>query len=130
MLSYTSNRNVASGLLAVRPLTEAQVAEYRFWRPCGRRACAFGCGGVCEGEVAAAKRLFRDVSDVLEKEEGEEEEDGGEGVDAVGVGPGMGREEEKEEVERMEKEREREKRWEVFRGFGIGQRERDGVADV
>ena len=80
MLSYTSNRSVDSGLLAVRPLSEAQVAEYRFWRPCGRRACAFGCGAACEGEVAAARRLFREEEEVREEvpehdddEEGEHE---------------------------------------------------------
>ncbi|KAF5844601.1 hypothetical protein GGP41_007674 [Bipolaris sorokiniana] len=66
-LSYTSNRNVSSGLLAVPPLSEHQVAEYRFWRPCGRRNCGFGCGGQDVGEVAAAKRLFRDVEDVVEE---------------------------------------------------------------
>ncbi|KAH7553148.1 hypothetical protein BM1_08121 [Bipolaris maydis] len=66
-LSYTSNRSVLSGLLAVPPLSEHQVAEYRFWRPCGRRNCGFGCGGQDVGEVAAAKRLFRDVEDVVEE---------------------------------------------------------------
>lgn len=71
MLSYTSNRSVDSGLLAVRPLSEVQVAEYRFWRPCGRRTCAFGCGASGEGEMAAAKRLFRDEQEV--KPEVEEE---------------------------------------------------------
>ncbi|KAJ5037902.1 peptidase family C78-domain-containing protein [Bipolaris maydis] len=70
-LSYTSNRSVLSGLLAVPPLSEHQVAEYRFWRPCGRRNCGFGCGGQDVGEVAAAKRLFRDVEDVVEEESGE-----------------------------------------------------------
>lgn len=59
MLSYTSNRTVDSGLLAVPALSEPQVAEYRFWVPCGRRVCAFGCGGAQEGKNAAAKRLFR-----------------------------------------------------------------------
>lgn len=75
MLRYTSYRPVDSGLLAVRPLSEAQVAEYRFWRPCGRRACAFGCGEKDEGEVAAAKRLFRDEDIVREPEPELEEED-------------------------------------------------------
>ncbi|CAO2649441.1 Nn.00g068260.m01.CDS01 [Neocucurbitaria sp. VM-36] len=64
MLLYTSNRSVDSGLLGVRPLSETQVAEYRFWRPCGRRLCAFGCGDAREGEWAAAKRLFQDVEEV------------------------------------------------------------------
>ncbi|KAI8940727.1 hypothetical protein NX059_001992 [Plenodomus lindquistii] len=64
MLLYTSNRSVDSGLLGLRPLSETQVAEYRFWRPCGKRICAFGCGGAQEGEWAAAKRLFKDVEDV------------------------------------------------------------------
>jgi hypothetical protein len=76
MLSYTSNRAVDSGLLAVRPLSEAQVAEYRFWRPCGRRACTFGCGEGNAGECAAAKRLFKDEEKVKpeEPERWEEEE--------------------------------------------------------
>jgi hypothetical protein len=76
MLSYTSNRAVDSGLLAVRPLSEAQVAEYRFWRPCGRRACTFGCGEGNAGECAAAKRLFKDEEKVRpeEPEQWEEEE--------------------------------------------------------
>ncbi|KAL6708232.1 hypothetical protein ACN47E_003416 [Coniothyrium glycines] len=64
MLLYTSNRSVASGLLGVRPLSEAQVAEYRFWRPCGQRVCAFGCGSGDKGEWAAAKRLFKGIDDV------------------------------------------------------------------
>lgn len=64
MLLYTSNRNVDSGLLGVRPLSEAQVAEYRFWRPCGRRVCVLGCGGEHEGELTAAKRLFKDADEV------------------------------------------------------------------
>jgi hypothetical protein len=64
VLAYTSHRPVTSGLLGVRPLSETQVAEYRFWSPCGRRECAFGCGSAREGELAAAKRLFRDVEDV------------------------------------------------------------------
>lgn len=59
VLRYTSNRAPESGLLALRPLSEPQVAEYRFWRPCGKRGCAFGCGQKDEGEIAAAKRLFR-----------------------------------------------------------------------
>jgi hypothetical protein len=110
MLSYTSNRSVDSGLLAVRPLSEAQVAEYRFWRPCGRRACAFGCGAGCEGEVTAARRLFRGVSDEL----GEEEE------------KGEGGEADKEK----EKDMERERRARMYSGFRFELRERDGVADV
>jgi hypothetical protein len=63
MLFYTSNRSVDSGLLGVRPLSEPQVAEYRFWRPCGRRICVFGCGGAHVGETAAAKRLFKEVEE-------------------------------------------------------------------
>ncbi|KAF3035921.1 hypothetical protein E8E12_004097 [Didymella heteroderae] len=66
LLSYTSNRAVDSGLLAVPALSEPQVAEYRFWVPCGRRSCAFGCGGAHEGENAAAKRLFREAENVNE----------------------------------------------------------------
>ncbi|KAH7390462.1 peptidase family C78-domain-containing protein [Pyrenochaeta sp. MPI-SDFR-AT-0127] len=69
MLLYRSNRNVDSGLLGVRPLSEAQVAEYRFWRPCGRKVCAFGCGGAHEGENAAARRLFKGVEDIKAEEE-------------------------------------------------------------
>jgi hypothetical protein len=75
MLSYTSNRAVDSGLLAVRPLSEAHVAEYRFWRPCGRRACAFGCGDGSAGECAAAKRLFRDEEEVRPEEPEQWEEE-------------------------------------------------------
>lgn len=77
MLSYFSNRSVDSGLLAVRPLSEAQVAEYRFWRPCGRRSCAFGCGEGNEGELAAARRLFRSEEEVVpdKNEECEEREE-------------------------------------------------------
>lgn len=67
MLSYTSNRAVESGLLAMPALSEPQVAEYRFWVPCGRRVCAFGCGGAHEGENAAAKRLFRGEESVVEQ---------------------------------------------------------------
>ncbi|KAH6622172.1 peptidase family C78-domain-containing protein [Boeremia exigua] len=66
MLSYTSNRAVDSGLLAIPALSEPQVAEYRFWVPCGRRSCAFGCGGAHEGENAAAKRLFKGLDNVVE----------------------------------------------------------------
>lgn len=70
MLKYTSKRGVDSGLLALKPLSESQVAEYRFWRPCGRRSCAFGCGGESEGENRAARRLFRSAEEVrLEEEE-------------------------------------------------------------
>lgn len=80
LLSYTSNRSVVSGLLAVKPLSEAQVAEYRFWRPCGRRACAFGCRSGSEGESRAARRLFRSVEEIREEEEkdGEDESEEGE----------------------------------------------------
>lgn len=67
MLSYTSNRAVDSGLLAIPALSEPQVAEYRFWVPCGRRVCAFGCGGAHEGENAAAKRLFREEDSIVEQ---------------------------------------------------------------
>lgn len=61
--------------------------------PCGQRACAFGCGGAQEGEVAAAKRLFRGVEEVCvgkdeeveghgdKHEEGQEGIRGGDGVD-------------------------------------------------
>jgi hypothetical protein len=66
MLIYTSHRPASSGLLSVRPLSEVQVAEYRFWHPCGHRRCAFGCGAAHEGEWAAAKRLFRGVEEVKE----------------------------------------------------------------
>lgn len=59
MLSYTSNRAVDSGLLAIPALSEPQVAEYRFWVPCGRRVCAFGCGGAHEGKTP----LRRDCSE-------------------------------------------------------------------
>jgi len=121
MLSYTSNRSVDSGLLAVRPLSETQVAEYRFWRPCGRRACAFGCGGGCEGEMAAARRLFREASDVLAEVEGDGEELGGDG-------DGVGRVEVQVRVEKERREKER--RLKMYREFGLGTRERDGVADV
>jgi hypothetical protein len=69
MLSYTSNRTVDSGLLAVPPLSEPRVAEYRFWIPCGRRICAFGCGVAHEGEVAASKRLFKEIEEVKEQAE-------------------------------------------------------------
>lgn len=79
LLSYTSNRAIDSGLLAVPVLSESQVAEYRFWVPCGRRVCAFGCGGVHEGENAAAKRLFRDAENV--NEQGFEDEGYGHGPD-------------------------------------------------
>ncbi|KAF1829679.1 DUF1671-domain-containing protein [Decorospora gaudefroyi] len=75
MLFYTSNRSVDSGLLGVRPLSEPHVAEYRFWRPCGRRICAFGCGGAHAGETAAAKRLFREVEEVIPEEEDQDEGD-------------------------------------------------------
>lgn len=74
---YASNRSVHSGLLGVRPLSELQVAEYRFWRPCGRHNCGFGCGSSDIGEAAAAKRLFRDAEDVsLEHIEEQDEEQG------------------------------------------------------
>ena len=87
MLLYTSNRSVDSGLLGVRPLSETQVAEYRFWRPCGRRICAFGCGGVHEGEWAAAKRLFQDVEEVKPEDEGYSaaQDDHGKGFEACGT---------------------------------------------
>ena len=75
MLFYTSNRSVDSGLLGVHPLSEPQVAEYRFWRPCGRRICGFGCGGADVGEAAAAKRLFKEVEDVCVEYEAEERDD-------------------------------------------------------
>ncbi|KAJ8106228.1 hypothetical protein OPT61_g9676 [Boeremia exigua] len=78
MLSYTSNRTVDSGLLAVPALSEPQIAEYRFWVPCGRRVCAFGCGGMHEGEYAAAKRLFKEVDSVEQQNTGETHEYGDE----------------------------------------------------
>lgn len=59
MLSYTGGRKVDSGLLAVKPLAETQVTEYRFWQTCGRHACSFGCSGSDEGEWEVGKRLFR-----------------------------------------------------------------------
>lgn len=68
LLKYTSSRRVTSGLLAVKPLNEAEVAEYRFWRPCGRRACAFGCGSAGAGENRAARRLFRSAEEVRAEE--------------------------------------------------------------
>ncbi|KAF2106812.1 hypothetical protein BDV96DRAFT_327080 [Lophiotrema nucula] len=106
MMWYFSNRPTDSGFLAVPPLTEAQVAEYRFWRPCGKRSCAFGCGGANEGEMAAAKRLFRDEVVVQEEPElGEEHEE----------------EEKKVEKPRMS----REDYIKMFRN-----RSRDGVADI
>jgi hypothetical protein len=80
MLKYTSHRPVDSGLLALKPLSEAEVAEYRFWRPCGRRSCKFGCGDKDEGEVRAARRLFRSVEDVGVDEEIDEGEGKGEGM--------------------------------------------------
>jgi hypothetical protein len=64
ILSYTSNRTVESGLLAVPPLSEPCVAEYRFWVPCGRKTCTFGCGFAHEGEAAASKRLFKEIEEV------------------------------------------------------------------
>jgi len=79
LLSYTSNRAIDSGLLAVPALSEPQVAEYRFWVPCGRRVCAFGCGGAHEGESAAAKRLFREAENI--NEQGMEDEGYGHGPD-------------------------------------------------
>jgi hypothetical protein len=85
MLFYTSNRSVDSGLLGVRPLSEPQVAEYRFWRPCGRRICAFGCGGAHAGETAAARRLFRQVEDVIPEVEDENEGNDGAREYALGL---------------------------------------------
>lgn len=96
MLKYTSKRGVDSGLLALKPLSEAQVAEYRFWRPCGRRSCAFGCGGESEGENRAARRLFRSAEEVRPEEEERCEE---------GVVPGRNyREGERERERKMELE--------------------------
>jgi hypothetical protein len=80
MLSYTSRRPITSGLLGVRPLSETEVAEYRFWSPCGDRRCAFGCGGAEQGERAAAKRLFRE----MEVEDEEDIGDGGLDLDGRG----------------------------------------------
>lgn len=53
------------------------MAEYRFWVPCGRRTCAFGCGGAHEGESAAAKKLFKDVASVVQSTAADEEYDSG-----------------------------------------------------
>ncbi|KAF2205817.1 hypothetical protein GQ43DRAFT_210621 [Delitschia confertaspora ATCC 74209] len=92
LLSYTSNRGVDSGLLAVKPLSEVQVAEYRFWRPCGRGRCTFGCGESREGERRAAGRLFRGVSAVEEDLE-HGEGDGGDFEAEEGGEEGYGREE-------------------------------------
>lgn len=64
MSYYTSERGMVDSLLAVKPLSEAQVAEYRFWQACGRRSCPFGCGESQEGEASARERLFRDVEEV------------------------------------------------------------------
>lgn len=75
MLSYHSSRSVDSGLLALKPLSEAQVAEYRFWRPCGKRSCAFGCGGGYDGENRAARKLFRSAEEVRPEEDEEREEE-------------------------------------------------------
>lgn len=86
MLAYTSNRAVGSGLLATPALSEPQVAEYRFWVPCGRRLCGFGCGGVHEGENAAAKRLFREAESITEQQV---------------VSEGYGHHEEGEELDQM-----------------------------
>ena len=84
MLFYTSNRSVDSGLLGVPPLSEPQVAEYRFWRPCGRRVCGFGCGTTDVGETAAAKRLFRDAEEVVPKDD-EQYSDGSVGGYGYGI---------------------------------------------
>lgn len=81
MLSYASNRAVDSGLLAVPALSEPQVAEYRFWVPCGRRVCGFGCGEMHEGEHAAAKRLFKDAEDVTQQQAAKEDDTYEEGED-------------------------------------------------
>lgn len=83
LLSYTSNRTVDSGLLAVKPLSEIQVAEYRFWRPCGRRKgmCVFGCGEEGEGERSAGRRLFREVSKVRPDDTDDEDDGEAKGVD-------------------------------------------------
>lgn len=77
ILSYTSSRPPSSGLLGVRALSETDVAQYRFWSPCGRRGCAFGCSSIGEGEREAARRLFKDVSQGWDGDEGREEEDRG-----------------------------------------------------
>ena len=71
----------------MQPLSEVQVAEYRFWRPCGRRRgkCIFGCGEEGDGERSAGRRLFREVESVVgeENEEGMEEQE--QDVDQGGV---------------------------------------------
>jgi hypothetical protein len=108
LLSYTSNRTVDSGLLAVKPLSEIQVAEYRFWRPCGRRKgmCVFGCGEEGEGERSAGRRLFREVSKVCP--DAETEDEGDKAVERKGADSNEWR-----------------NVWRTFSG-----RVRDGVADI
>jgi hypothetical protein len=76
ILSYTSSRPPSSGLLGIRPLSEPDVAEYRFWSPCGRRGCAFGCSSVGEGEREAAKRLFREETCIWEGNGGNSGDEG------------------------------------------------------
>jgi hypothetical protein len=77
ILSYTSSRPPSSGLLGIRPLSESDVAQYRFWSPCGRCGCAFGCSSLGRGEQAAARRLFRDISEGWEENGELEEQDQG-----------------------------------------------------
>jgi hypothetical protein len=77
ILSYISSRPPSSGLLGIRPLSETDVAQYRFWSPCGRRGCAFGCSSLEKGEQAAARRLFRDISEGWEENEGLAEQNQG-----------------------------------------------------
>lgn len=88
MLSYTSNRAIGSGLLAVPPLSEPRVAEYRFWVPCGRKTCTFGCGVAHEGETAASKRLFKEVEEVKEQTRADGDEKPGQNEVEGGKGTG------------------------------------------
>lgn len=95
ILSYTSHRPIMSGLLALPPLNENQVAEYRFWTPCDRRVCEFGCGSKNEGECSAQKRLFRGVEECAVDE-------GIRGGDEIEEGLGDMGEMERQELEKSE----------------------------
>ncbi|KAH7087794.1 peptidase family C78-domain-containing protein [Paraphoma chrysanthemicola] len=118
VLAYTSHRPVDSGLLGVRPLSEAQVAEYRFWRPCGKRVCAFGCGIAHNGEWMAAKRLFKDAEEV------DESMRRGFGCDGQGEEPVEEAEEEESYKSSVWAGRTLVTNWPRF----LGQCEREGVA--
>lgn len=67
MLSYTGGRKVDSGPLAVKPLAEAQVAEYRFRQACGRHACPLGA-------VGPMKESWRRGEDCLDDDTSNESE--------------------------------------------------------